>query len=429
MTTAGIISEYNPFHLGHAGHIRQTRELLGDDCAIMCLMSGNFVQRGDFAVFSKHARARAAVLSGADLVIELPVPYVLSSAEGFAKAGVDILTKTGVCDNLSFGSESGQIESLAEAAEALASETTQKRLREWMDKGLSYATAMQKTAGETPGMDSEVIMTPNNLLGIEYIKAINKTGSPLKPMTCLRTGGSHDGTGGFSASWLRSLLEQGFTEQCLVKQGFTEQVLTEAVLTEAVLAKPILTGHDFEELRAYMPEAAYNICIEEILALRGPVFSDAAEQAILSRLRAMNDFSRIQGVSEGLDRRFLQYATTEPSVSAVLEKIKTKRYSMSRLRRVLLCACLGLYSDAIPAAPPYIRVLATNSTGMLLLKKMRKKARLPVIIKPASARRLSNDALRVFNMEAAATDFYVLAYPGASNRAGGGEWKQTPVIV
>ena len=393
MITTGIICEYNPFHLGHASHIEKTRQALGGETAIVCVMSGNYVQRGDFAVFNKHARAKMAVLSGADLVVELPVPYVLLSAEGFARAGVYILDKLGICDYISFGSESGNIGVLRDAASAIASEEAQRVTKEGLNSGMSYASARQKAADAVFGTRAGVFKSPNNLLGIEYIKAIDACGSSMHPLTVRRIGGEHDGDTGYSASVLRKALVYG------------------SVPTEL------------------MPGAAAAVCMEELVSGRGPVSMKNCEMAILSRLRAINDFSTLQGVSEGLERRFKRYATVETSLDVILEKAKTKRYAMSRLRRMLVCAILGIRTEDTQKPPPYIRVLAMNGKGKKLLGSARKKTELPIITKPASVHRLSERAANVFRLEAASTDLYVLAYPDEGQRRGEQEWRQSPIVV
>ena len=394
MKTAGIICEYNPFHRGHQWHIEQTRAMLGGDSAVVCVMSGNFVQRGDFAVFNKLARAKMAVLCGADLVVELPVPYALSSAEGFASAGVSILDNLGVCGYISFGSESGDIGELYEAAEALVSEEAAGQLKAWLGKGLSYASAQQKAADAVMGKQSAVLKSPNNMLGIEYLKALTAAGSPMRPITVKRAGGGYDGGAGLSASFIRERLLRG--------KGLCEGL---------------------------MPETAAGVFGDEILAGRGPVSMANAELAVLSRLRALPDFIGVPGVSEGLDRRFKRFVASEPAVGRIMEQVKTKRYAASRIRRVMLCACLGVTASDTLAPPPYIRVLSLNRKGMALLREIKEKGGLPVITKPASARKLAEGAARMFELEAAATDFYTLAYPCGEQRIGGSEWLQTPAVI
>ena len=406
MKTAGIICEYNPFHKGHAFHIEQTRRAVGGECAIVCVMSGNYVQRGEPAVFAKHARADAAVRGGADLVFELPTPYALQSAEGFAAAGVHLLDSLGVCGYISFGSESGDLAQLSGISQAIATPEASALLKGWLDKGLPYAAAQQKTVDAMLGKNAQALKSPNNLLGVEYLKALAAAGSKMQPVTVRRMGGDHDGKTGRSASAIR--------------KGFLPDVPPDVppALLPAMLPAMLV---DVPRLCAAVYEA-------EIKAGRGPVSMEACELAMLSRLRAAGDLSALTGATEGLDQRMLRYIASEATVAGILEKTKTKRYPMSRLRRMLLCACLGVISDDIKNPPPYIRVLAMNSTGTQLLKEMRKKASLPIIIKPASAKKLPGRAAELFRKEAAATDFYVLAYSNAAMRSGGQEWKISPII-
>ena len=393
MKTAGIICEYNPFHLGHAGHIEKTRQALGDDTAVVCVMSGNYVQRGDFAIFNKHARAKMAISGGADLVIELPSPYVLQSAEGFAEAGVYLLDMLGICNFLSFGSESGHLDDLFEAAEIISSEKSHKLTKEWLGKGITYAAAQQKAATALMGDKAVIFATPNNVLGIEYIKALKKNNSAMRPVTMQRTGGEHDSDTGYSASALRKM--------------FSDENIPASL----------------------MPETVTGICKDEINSGRGPVFANRSDLAILSRLRSIDDFSDIPGISEGLDRRFKRYTATEATVASILEKTKTKRYTMSRLRRILMCAVLKISKVHIQTPPPYIKVLAMNNRGKFLLGKARKKAKLPIITKPASVNNMNEHAKELFALEAAATGFYTLFYPNENERKGNLEWLQSPIII
>ena len=393
MNVAGIVCEYNPIHMGHVIHIEKTREAIGGDSAIVCVMSGNFVQRGDFAVFGKRVRAEAAVRCGADLVVEMPAPYALSSAEGFASAGVVILDKLGICDYLCFGSESGDIGALEDVRDALASKEAAAVMRECLSKGIPYAAAAQKAADHILGAKADVLRSPNNLLGVEYLKAIAVSGARLKPITIKRSGGEHDGNTGYSASALRRALLRG------------------------------------EKPADLLPPSASSLFMEEITSGRGPISVEMYEQAMLSRLRAIKDFSALPGATEGLDRRFARCAAAAPTVARILESVKTKRYALSRIRRMLICACLGITASDTLAPPPYIKVLAMNRVGVRLLKEARGRAGLPVITKPASAKKMSQRAAGMMDIEAATTDFYVLAYRDEAARYGGQEWRQTPVVV
>jgi len=389
----GIICEYNPFHNGHAGHIKKTRRLINDETAIVCIMSGNYVQRGDIAVFNKHKRAETAVMNGADLILELPTPYVLMSAEGFADAGIRILDALNICDHISFGSEANDINLLKDTAEIIMSNKAGAITKEQLDEGVSYASAQQHAANILMGKNADVFKSPNNVLGIEYLKALKRIDSKMKPVTVSRTGGEHDSDTGCSASAIRKILLSG----------------------------------DIPE--ALLPDSVIEICKREILSGRGPVSIENAEQALLSRLRAVSDFSEILGISEGLDQRFKKNVSAEPTIESILMKIKTKRYPMSRLRRILICAALNITKEYKIITPPYIKVLAMNDTGMNILKQARKKAKLPIITKPAAVSKLCETSKKLFNLESSATDLYTLAYQNKNERTGSSEWRTSPVII
>ena len=218
MKVVGIISEYNPLHNGHVYHISETKRLLGEDTAIVCAMSGNFVQRGAPAVFSKFARATAAAVCGADLVIELPLEAALSSAEGFAMGGVKLLDSLGVCTHISFGSEEGDVRNLSEIAQALLDPKIDELIKKELERGVSYAAARQKALEKTIGEKAALIEKPNNILGIEYLKALKIIHSDMQPVTASRFGGEHDGEIGYSASAVRNALAEGNADWSIVPE-------------------------------------------------------------------------------------------------------------------------------------------------------------------------------------------------------------------
>lgn len=400
MIIAGIISEYNPFHLGHSHHIAETREALGgEEVYIVCAMSGNFVQRGSFAVFNKHARAEAAVRCGADLVVETPLPSVLSSAEGFAMGGVSLLNCMGVVTHLSFGSETGHVDDLQEIAEALDSEALPGLLKEELEVGISFAAARQRAVERLIGDKAALLVQPNNILAVEYLKALRSLNSPIKPIAVKRQSVRHDSgeirDGLASASALREILRAD--------------------------------GSPWE----YMPNRAVEIFKNEILKGRGPVWLESCETAILSKLRGMSaeEYAALPDGSEGLHLRLMRYARAECSVQDILDKTKTKRYAMSRLRRMVLSAYMGVKSSDRVDTPPYIRVLAFNKRGRELIREMAGRSAVPIITKPAHAKKLDEQGRRLFDLEAGATDLFVLGYPDMGQRRGGQEWKSGPVVV
>lgn len=375
MTVAGIVAEYNPFHAGHAFHIAQTRRALGE-CAVAAVMSGSFVQRGECAVFDKWTRARSALEGGADLVLELPTVYALSSAEGFARGAVELLAASGVVTHLSFGSECGDIGALQRVADCLDSGAYQAALRRLLGEGMPFAACRQRAVAELLGdAPAGLLARPNNNLGIEYIRACNALPSKMRPVTVLRAGAGHDGGAHPdypSASYMR------------------ERILSGA-----------LPGDN--------PASLAN-----------------CERAVLARLRVMTaeDWAALpdSGGPEGLPRRLVRAAERAVSLEEFYALAKTKRYAHARLRRLALWAFLGLTEAQRPTHPPFLRVLGANERGRAVLREMKTAAALPVITKPAHGR-----GLPLLELEARCTDLYQLcrARPGPC----GAEWSTNPVML
>ena len=400
MNAAGIIVEYNPLHMGHVHLLRETRRILGEDTAILCCMSGDFVQRGDFAILRRQARAKAAVQSGADLVLELPLPWAVSSAEGFARGAVETLLSTNVLTHLAFGSECGDGAALLRTAAALQSEDFPALLRQELKVGDSFAAARERSVGKRLSPeDAALLQSPNNILGIEYCKALLGCKSAVEPLTIRRVGAAHDAKEAqgtiASASAIRTLLKEG------------EQALS---------------------LMAPAMKEAY---LEEKAAGRAPVLWQNSERAILARLRSMRreDFAALDQGKEGLYNRLYEASRTAAGVEELLDAAKTKRYAYARLRRMVLWAYLGLKPAEIPQHPVYLRPLAMNDRGRAVLAKMRKEAALPILTKPADVRRLGPEAQRLFAMEAAAADLYSLSYPDLAAARGDVLWKEGPVLL
>lgn len=329
MTIVGIICEYNPFHRGHRKQFLEIRQRFGADAAIVCLMSGNYVQRGAPAVFDREVRARAAILSGADLVLELPVTASLSSAEGFASAGVAILSP--LCDCLCFGTESGNSDALMRTAQALLCPGFSEQLQQRLATGISFPAARQQ-ALEALGIPGTLLEQPNDILATEYCKAILAQGSSLLPFPVTRRGSYHAETPDAENP------------------------------SATALRRCIASGTDW--LGFVPPEAAP--CFET-----APVHTLAAgERAILARLRTMTDgeFEALPYGSEGLWRRLMHASREEGCLEDILTRVKTKRYTRSRLDRMVLCAFLGLTQADLAKPAPYARILAFDDVGRSLLK-------------------------------------------------------------
>ena len=408
MIIYGIAGEYNPFHTGHLHHIRQTRLLSPDDGAVVCVMSGVFVQRGDVAVFDAHARAEAAVRSGADLVLELPLPWALSSAEGFALGAAGILNALGIVTHMSFGSEIGDVEPLARAAHALIDPDFERELRLRAQSSTeSFARTRQNLLRERIGVGADPLDKPNNILAVEYIKALLRLDSPIIPVTIPRVGSGHD------------------SDDDTISDSEHEL----EPLSASKLRSMLKSGADISE---YVPPEAIAIYRRETSLGRGPVSLGDLETAIISRLRAVppDVFETLPDASEGLQNRLRRAAYTEPTIETILSAAKSKRYALSRLRRMLLCAALGVTAGISKSAPGFTRLLAANSRGLELLRLSKTESRVPIVVKPSAAERLlSADDFRIFELCRAADDLYALGFASPSERRGGESWRKSPVIL
>ncbi len=338
MQITGIICEYNPLHTGHKKQLDYVRSVYGPDSGIVCLMSGNFVQRGAPAIIDKSCRAQAALSCGADLVLELPIPAALSSAEGFAAAGVSILAP--FCDALCFGAETADKALLLRTAEALLSPEFSQALRAQLESGKSFPAARQ-CALDAMGVPSELLSQPNNILAVEYCKAILHQHAAMEPLPISRGGSYHAveaDRDNPSATSLRSLM---------VQSGLWLD---------------------------YVPKAARSLFENASLHTLS-----AGERAILYRLRTMTDqeFSQLPYGSEGLWRKLMHASRREATLEAILTATKSKRYTRSRLDRMVMCALLGLTAEDMSTPAPYARVLALNETGREILKLARKAGDFP----------------------------------------------------
>lgn len=400
MNVIGIVGEYNPFHYGHKYHIDETKLLLGEDCPVVCVMSGDFIQRGEAAVYSKFARAEAACKSGVDLVIELPVPWALSSAEGFARGAVGLLGSLGVVTHLSFGSECGETEPLEKLAELLLDPRTDELIKKEMlnDETASYAVARQRAVAGVVGELSTQLETPNNILAVEYIKAIYDQSLNIKPVTVQRFGSGHDsssGTGPRSASEIRTRLGRGL------------------------------------DISDCVPQEVLDICRREGELGRGPVLMENLESAIISRLRMLKDedFAKIPDAGEGLYNRLAKACREESGIDAILGAAKSKRYALARIRRMMLCAALGIRENVAKSTPPYAKVLAASERGVKLLKDINVMSRVPVITKPATVKSLDEECNEIFKLCSDARDLYVLGYAAKEERRGGTDWRTSPYMA
>ena len=442
MNVCGIVAEYNPFHRGHAHQIAETRRILGPECVIVCVMSGEWTQRGSPAVFSKHARAEAAVRCGADLVLELPLPWSMAPAETFARGGVGLLLAAGA-HYLSFGSECGDIDALRETAALLGRPELNALLRAGVKAGEPWAAARQKAAETLAGKPLPLLRSPNDILALEYIKAIQAHNAPMEPLAIPRRGAGHDALDAEHAAIPRQpdgyarrgdpvwspakLVDAGRR----AAEGGGPYMIDPSEFVEypsaAYLRERLAAGADVSEL---LPAGAAAVFAREFVAGRGPVLPEKLDAALLSRLRALTPeaLKAAPEVGEGLENRLMK-AADEPSLAAAVAAAATKRYPDARLRRALTASALGLRAGDAAGEVPYLRVLAANAAGRAQLAQLRESCPLPIVTKPAAARALPGEAGRVFALCARAADLWRLACPDAQARRGGEDWKTSPILL
>ncbi len=331
----GVICEFNPFHKGHK-YLIDTLKKNGNN--VICVMSGNFVQRGEFAICDKFERTKAALEGGADLVIELPTAVSTASAEGFAKGGIELIEALGCVDAIAFGAENDNLDELRAIAEKLIDKEVQEEISQKMKSGISYPAARSRVLG------TDILDYPNNILACEYLKFAS-----LPCIAVKRIGGGYNSDDeDFSASAIRSKLKQ-----------------------------------------------------EDICTMKN------CEAAVLYRLRTMSkeELVKIEDVSEGLENRIYESAKIATSLDELYELIKSKRYTLSRIKRIVLRAYLGINKD--DEATPYIRILGFNETGKGLLTKIKEKSTLPIISKRSDC---DKKQLEYFEEECKRTDLYNLGF-------------------
>ena len=368
MRVSSLICEYNPFHNGHKYMIEKMREN-GCEYIIAC-MSGNFTQRGDFAVFDKYSRTKTALENGIDLVIELPVIYSCATAEKFAFGGVDILNSLGCVNEIYFGSECGNMEALRNTADILQSSEISEKIKKYLSLGQTFAKARENAVADIDKISAEILKSPNNILGIEYIKALNKINSPILPQTIQRVGSEHDSL-----------------------------TVCENTASATLIRKMIYENN--QEFKKYIPS---------------PVFSEIhdfkkLETAVLYKLRMMSleDFKNLPDISEGLENRLYSAVRSGTSIEQILSLAKTKRYTLARLRRILLYAFLGITQNDCHILPQYIKILGFSQNGKNILRTMRETAKLPVIMRYSDVKKLSPSAQYLYALESRCDDIYALS--------------------
>lgn len=392
MEILGIVAEYDPFHQGHLYHIEKSREETQCE-GVVCLMSGDFTQRGGPALLDKFARSEMAVRSGADLVVELPLPWCMAGAESFARGAVGLLTAMGCVNTLSFGSESGNAQELMEISALLLSSELEEALGNKIKEGLPFALARQQAVAIIKGEEyASLLSRPNNILGIEYGKAILLQHSPLQTLTIKRTSSEHNGQG--SASELRASYARG------------------------------------ENILSALPKGAREVLIREEGEGKIP-HPKLLELALLSRLRMMiqADFHALPDCSEGLENRLYKEARRGSSLEEILHSAHSKRYPRARLRRILWNGALHIRKGDDRGTPPYIRPLCANKKGQEILRLLKKSATLPVLSRSGAVKSLDEPCRSIFEKGSNAHDFYVLGRKEGFYRQSDEDWQKNCLFI
>ncbi|CAH1197895.1 tRNA(Met) cytidine acetate ligase [Paenibacillus plantiphilus] len=413
MRAVGLIVEYNPFHNGHLYHLQQSVKITESD-AVVAVMSGNFLQRGEPALLNKWTRAEMALRGGCDLVIELPVAYATQAAEWFAYGAAALLDATGVVDALCFGSESGDIAPLRRIARTFAQEPApfSGLLAEALAGGVSYPAAYSAAVRRHMAAEGDAeaaafpLEQPNNTLGLHYLLALERLGSRIEPFSVKRE-----------------------------KAGYSQADITDAGIASATAIRKLLAERQSPgEAAPFVPETTLQLLLRDFEAGHGPAGWQSFWKPLLhiivsSSLETLSDYHEM---SEGLENRLKRAIPTLPSLDmeALLTALKTKRYTRTKLQRALLAILLGHRKDQLSPrhlreGVQYIRVLGYSAKGRELLKRMRTAARLPVLLSAARP----PEPYPFLELDVRATSLYCSAWPQATARDLFRDYYEKPVTI
>jgi len=428
MKVLGIVVEYNPFHNGHLFHLQKAKELIRPDYTI-AVMSGNFCQRGEPAIIDKFSRAEIALKMGVDVVFELPTVYAIQDAGGFARGAIGVLDGTGVVTDIVFGSESNDIEFLKKIAEILHEQPDfyNQFLHEELKKGYSFPNArkyaLMRYVEELKIMDPEkvkLIERSNDILGLEYVRAILDLGSNITPHTIKRVGAD------YKEEEFKGRLSSATSIRKLVREGKMDLV------------------------RESVPEESFEVIRRELEEGRGPVFLEDMEKLLLGimRLKDRDDFSKLYGFSEGLDERFHRFSRVSSNIEEFMEKVKSKRFTFTRIRRLMLYALFEMRKDFVERSnekgPQYLRILGFTESGRKLLSKMKKISKLPIVSTVSLYRKVLEKALKdeernmdvdpeLFEeqllLDIKATNVHSLFFKSDSERKGERDFRIQPIFL
>ncbi len=408
MKTLGIIAEYNPLHNGHHHHL-QISQKKTEASRTVIVMSSTFMQRGEPAICDKWSRAEMAICAGADLVLELPLPFACASADYFARGAVSILAAAG-CTHLAFGAEHPDLGQLTTIARYIEKEPPpfNHKLRHFLDKGHSFPRARSLALQKTLDLNPELISNPNNILAVEYIRTIERKSLPLQPVAVPRQGAPYHGT-----------------------------ILSGQIASATAIRHHLQKKRGLEKLADFMPESALQILRRELERGNAPVFPGYLGPAVLARLRVAEeqDIANYPEVAPGLDNRLIQKAREASDWSDLLEKAGARCFVRTRLQRILIYLLLDLTRDfqekiKYPEPPLYFRPLAFNQKGKEILHDLKEKERMPLITRPAWRNRPRVPEIQhLLDLEVRATDLWALQVPNPAWRRGGRDFRTPPLAL
>lgn len=419
MKVLGVVTEYNPFHNGHQYHIRKSKEQTGCDYTV-AVMSGHFLQRGEPALLDKWRRGEMALHSGVDLVLEIPTVYACSTAEFFSYGSLQLLNHTGIITDLAFGSEYGEISLLQTLAEILTKSPSEYEgyLKAALKDGKLFPVARAEALSryikkhrtlEDSSLEAleQVLKSPNNILGIEYLKTLIQTGSSIKPHTIQR-----------------------------ISAPYHERKIQGSIASATAIREHLLSGKALEDLRSVLPETSYLLLTSAIEEGSAPVFTRNFRGLLLGLLRRSSPegLQEIFDVNEGLEHRLLDAGRKNTTVKEVLEAVKTKRYTYTRIQRILMHLLLDLTREDLLAynqsgGPKYLRVLAFNDHGRRLLKKMQKTSTLPIITNLKHYHPHTPLERSMLEYDVKGTDLYTLGMPNPRIKTHALEYRKSPFYL
>ncbi len=376
MKICALVAEYNPFHLGHLKHIEYIKSVLHAEKVIV-LMSGNFTQRGEVAVLNKFTRARHAIFAGADAVIELPTIFATANAETFATGAINVLNSLGAVDAICFGVESGEKQEYIDLATRLLDESKEfkRALKDKLEEGVSLAKAKFLAVKEIYGdsFNENLINSPNNILGLEYTKAILKFNSNIEIFPMAREGDHNNQT-----------LKKGVTSATSIRQVIKTGKLKKL--------KPCLPSFVYKDLKEY-PFAFDKLCMARLITA------------------SLEELEKIPDCTEGLENRIKALSKDNRNIDALVEKVTTKRYPATRIRRILTANLLGINQELIKDclfSPLYAKILAVDNDKKQIISELSEKSSIPILTRKSDVLNLKKTALACFNKDVLANDLYNL---------------------